>query len=140
MAMQEPLDDLLAQLRRGHRRGRQRPATVRLARLVGEVGPRLNEDDEEGIVDGLADAVRGGAPRSRRRARPSGRRPQRPQALARRSVPLRRCRAPAGGVAEDAQPVEAEGAAKRRSCRRSPTGRRLPGTVREHPVELLADL
>jgi hypothetical protein len=58
MAMQEPLDELLAELKAAIDEadaGGGDPAELR--RLVAEVDRRLNDDDEEGVVDDLRDEV-----------------------------------------------------------------------------------
>ena len=58
MAMQEPLQELLAQLRSAidaAEDGSGDPAELK--RLAAEVDRRLNEDDHDGVVDDLRDEV-----------------------------------------------------------------------------------
>jgi hypothetical protein len=56
--MQEPLDQLLADLRRAIDAGEGGEVDrEELARLAGEVERRLREDDDEGVVDELREEV-----------------------------------------------------------------------------------
>jgi polyhydroxyalkanoate synthesis regulator phasin len=57
VGMQEPLEDLLAQLRSAIDDAEQTGNREELARLVDELDRRLNEDDHEGIVDDLREEV-----------------------------------------------------------------------------------
>jgi hypothetical protein len=57
MAMQEPLEELLAQLRAAIDDAERTGDREELARLVDQLDRRLNEDDEEDIVDELRDEV-----------------------------------------------------------------------------------
>ena len=57
MAMQEPLEELLAQLRAAIDDAERTGDREELARLVDELDRRLNEEDDEGIVDDLRDEV-----------------------------------------------------------------------------------
>jgi hypothetical protein len=57
MAMHEPLNELLAELRAAIDEAEQTGNREELARLVDELDRRLNEDDDEGVVDDLRDAV-----------------------------------------------------------------------------------
>ena len=57
MAMHEPLSELLAELRSAIDEAEQTGDKDRLAALVDELDRRLNEDDDEGIVDDLRDEV-----------------------------------------------------------------------------------
>jgi hypothetical protein len=57
MAMQEPLEELLAELRAAIDRAEQTGDREELARLVDQLDRRLNEEDDEGIVDDLRDEV-----------------------------------------------------------------------------------
>jgi hypothetical protein len=56
MAMHEPLNELLAELRAAIDEAEQTGNREELARLVDELDRRLNEDDDEGVVDDLRDA------------------------------------------------------------------------------------
>ena len=57
MAMHEPLAELLAELRAAIDEAEKTGSREHLARLVDELDRRLNEDDDEGIVDDLRDEV-----------------------------------------------------------------------------------
>jgi hypothetical protein len=57
MAMHEPLDELLKELRAAIDEAEQTGDRENLARLVDELDRRLNEDDDEGIVDDLREEV-----------------------------------------------------------------------------------
>jgi hypothetical protein len=58
MTMQEPLNELLAHLRKAIDDDDGSPADQEeIARLAGEVDRRLNEKDDEGIVDELRDEI-----------------------------------------------------------------------------------
>jgi hypothetical protein len=57
MAMHEPLAELLADLREAIDKAEQTGDKDELARLVDELDRRLNEDDDEGLVDELRDEV-----------------------------------------------------------------------------------
>ena len=57
MAMQETLEELIAQLREAIDEAEQTGDREELARLVDELDRRLNEEDDEGIVDDLRDEV-----------------------------------------------------------------------------------
>jgi hypothetical protein len=58
MAMQEPLEELLAHLRSAIDAEQEGTGDrEELARLAGEVDRRLNEDDDEGLVDDLRHEV-----------------------------------------------------------------------------------
>lgn len=57
MAMQEPLEELLTQLRAAIDDAEATGDREELARLVDELDRRLNEDDDEGVVDDLRTAV-----------------------------------------------------------------------------------
>ena len=58
MAMQEPLEELLAHLRKAIDDNDGSEADQeQIARLAGEVDRRLNEKDDEGIVDELRDEI-----------------------------------------------------------------------------------
>lgn len=57
MAMQEPIEELLDQLRAAIDEAERTGDKDELARLVDELDRRLNEDDDEGIVDDLRDEV-----------------------------------------------------------------------------------
>ncbi|HJR26175.1 MAG TPA: DUF4404 family protein [Acidimicrobiales bacterium] len=57
MAMQEPIEELLDQLRAAIDEAERTGDKEELARLVDELDRRLNEDDDEGIVDDLRDEV-----------------------------------------------------------------------------------
>jgi hypothetical protein len=57
MAMQEPIEELIAHLRAAIDTAEQTGDREELARLVDELDRRLNDDDDEGIVDDLRGAV-----------------------------------------------------------------------------------
>ena len=58
MAMQEPLNELLAHLREAIDADEQGTGDKKeLARLAAELDRRLNEDDSEGVVDELREEV-----------------------------------------------------------------------------------
>jgi hypothetical protein len=58
MAMQEPLEELLAHLREAIDADDGSAADKeQIARLAGEVDRRLNEEDDEGLVDELRDEI-----------------------------------------------------------------------------------
>ncbi len=57
MAMQEPLEELIAHLRAAIDEAEETGNRQELARLVDELDRRLNEDDDEGIVDELREEV-----------------------------------------------------------------------------------
>jgi hypothetical protein len=57
MAMQEPIEELLAELRAAIDEAERTGDRDELARLVDELDRRLNEEDDEGIVDDLRDEV-----------------------------------------------------------------------------------
>ena len=57
MAMQEPLSELLSELRGAIDEAERTGEREHLARLVDELDRRLNEDDDEGIVDDLREEV-----------------------------------------------------------------------------------
>ena len=57
MAMQEPLEELLDQLRAAIDEAERTGDRDEPARLVDELDRRLNDEDDEGIVDDLRDEV-----------------------------------------------------------------------------------
>jgi hypothetical protein len=57
MAMQEPLEALIAELRAAIDEAERTGDREELARLVDELDRRLNEEDDEGLVDDLRDEV-----------------------------------------------------------------------------------
>ena len=57
MAMHEPLKELLAELRAAIDEAERTGDRDELARLVDELDRRLNDEDDEGIVDDLRDEV-----------------------------------------------------------------------------------
>ncbi len=57
MTMQEPLEELIAQLREAIDEAERTGDRDELARLVDELDRRLNEEDHEGLVDDLRDQV-----------------------------------------------------------------------------------
>jgi hypothetical protein len=57
MSMQEPLEELLAHLRQAIDDAERTGDREELARLVDELDRRLNEEDDEGVVDELRGEV-----------------------------------------------------------------------------------
>jgi hypothetical protein len=57
MAMQEPIEELIAELRAAIDEAERTGDREELARLVDELDRRLNDEDEEGIVEDLRDEV-----------------------------------------------------------------------------------
>ena len=57
MAMHEPLSELLTELRSAIDEAEQTGNREHLARLVDELDRRLNEDDDDGVVDELREEV-----------------------------------------------------------------------------------
>jgi ABC-type transporter Mla subunit MlaD len=57
MAMQEPIEELLAHVKAAIADAEDGGDKAELARLVAELDRRLNDTDEEGVVDDLRDEV-----------------------------------------------------------------------------------